>query len=1194
MTTQYTPILKLALPVTGELSGTWGDVVNDNITSMIEQAVAGLATISTWTGNSHTLTTANGTTSESRCAMLVAQDGAGLSASGEIVCPASSKLYVLKNATSYQITLKTASGTGVAVASGNTAFLFCDGTNVNACVTTIVDGRVTGNLTVDGNATINGNTTLGNATSDTVTVTARVASNVLPSADNTYDLGSVANSWKDLYIDGTATMALVAISGGTINGVSIGATTPATFIAVDNLSLDGNTIASTNTNGNIVIAPNGTGDVYLDADTVRVGDAGAAVTLTSNGAGALTVTTGGAADLTLSTNSGATTGTIVIANGANGNITLTPDGTGDVILSADRVQIGDANTDTTLTTNGTGNLNLTTNNGTNSGTIQIAQGANGNITLTPNGTGSVSVPKLVWSNGTATRVPYLTTGGQFTDSANMTFDGTTLTVNSLSVTTGTTFTGGTANAVIYLNGSKQATTSANMTFNGTTLTVNDLTDSSLTSGRVVYATTGGNLTSSANLLYSGTDLTVYGITVGRGAGADQYSTAIGNGALSTNTASASSNTAVGRFAVSTLSSGIENAGFGRAALAATTSGSYNTGIGHYALNSNTTASNNTAVGYQAGYSNTTGTSTTAVGYQALYAQTTPSTGRNTAVGFQSAISLTTGNQNTAIGTFAMNSFTTGDRNTALGEQALYGAAGATGTDNVAIGKSAASAVSTGSYNVAIGANAYISGTTGGYNVAVGADALRSNTTATDNTAVGWASLYSNTTGASNVAVGNIALYSTTTGANNTAMGHQALRFNTTASNNTAVGYQAGYSNTTGSENTLVGRQAGYANTTATGGVSLGYQAGNANTTGNYNIFIGTFAGQGSGSSITGGYNTVIGTSAGATLTTGTYNTFVGAAGQVNQGSGGLITTGSKNTILGPYNGNQGGLDIRTASNYIVLSDGDGNPRVIVDGGGFGGIGVVPANQYAAGGGAAWQIGGATNIWNYAVAGNYQTRIYNNAYLDTGAGERYLNTGSASMVQMADGRFFVKSVGSGSAGALASFTTVLDVKVAETLALQGATSQTGTGITFPATQNASSNANTLDDYEEGNWTAGLSFGGGTTGITYGAQNGSYIKIGSQVTAIFNIILTNKGSSTGSARVTGLPFTTTSGSRGGGSITYANAMGTISNCGGLLALVEAGQTFFLLRYFNTSSFNSTDLTESSFSNTSEFWGIVTYTV
>ena len=389
MTTQYTPILKLALPVTGELSGTWGDVVNDNITSMVEQAIAGLATISTWTGNSHTLTTANGTTSESRCAMLVAQTGAGLTAAGEIVCPASSKLYVLKNDTSYAITLKTSGGTGVAVAAGDTAFLFCDGTNVNSCVTTIVNGHITGNLTVDGNATINGNTTLGNATSDTITATARFASGLTPSADNTYDLGSSGNSWKDVYIDGTAYLALVDINGGTIDGVSIGATTAATIVNVDNLSLNGNTLSSTDTNGNVVIAPNGTGDVQLDADTVRVGDSGAAATLTSNGAGALTVTTGGAANLVLSTNSGTTSGTITINNGANGNIAIVPDGTGDVQLDADTIRVGDSNTDVTITSNGTGNLNLSTNGGTNSGTIQIAQGANGNITLTPNGTGLV-------------------------------------------------------------------------------------------------------------------------------------------------------------------------------------------------------------------------------------------------------------------------------------------------------------------------------------------------------------------------------------------------------------------------------------------------------------------------------------------------------------------------------------------------------------------------------------------------------------------------------------------------------------------------------------------------------------------------------------------------------------------------------------------------------------------------------------
>jgi hypothetical protein len=50
-------------------------------------------------------------------------------------------------------------------------------------------------------------------------------------------------------------------------------------------------------------------------------------------------------------------------------------------------------------------------------------------------------------------------------------------------------------------------------------------------------------------------------------------------------------------------------------------------------------------------------------------------------------------------------------------------------------------------------------------------------------------------------------------------------------------------------------------------------------------------------------------------------------------AGNAITTGQKNTVIGGYNGNQGGLDIRTSSNNIVLSDGDGNPRGIFDGSG---------------------------------------------------------------------------------------------------------------------------------------------------------------------------------------------------------------------------------------------------------------------
>jgi hypothetical protein len=89
-------------------------------------------------------------------------------------------------------------------------------------------------------------------------------------------------------------------------------------------------------------------------------------------------------------------------------------------------------------------------------------------------------------------------------------------------------------------------------------------------------------------------------------------------------------------------------------------------------------------------------------------------------------------------------------------------------------------------------------------------------------------------------------------------------------------------------------------------------------------------------------------------------------------------------------------------------------------------------------------------------------------------------------------------------------------------ISGATAP-ASGIEFPATQVASASANNLDDYEEGTWTMGITFGGGSVGITYANNTGTYTKIGRQVTVNGVFLLSNKGTSTGSARITGLPFT-----------------------------------------------------------------------
>ena len=95
-----------------------------------------------------------------------------------------------------------------------------------------------------------------------------------------------------------------------------------------------------------------------------------------------------------------------------------------------------------------------------------------------------------------------------------------------------------------------------------------------------------------------------------------------------------------------------------------------------------------------------------------------------------------------------------------------------------------------------------------------------------------------------------------------------------------------------------------------------------------------------------------------------------------------------------------------------------------------------------------------------------------------------------------------------------------IKGATTIAVGNATpSASGAGITFPATQSASTDANTLDDYEEGTWTPALA-GGATAG--YSSRTGTYTKIGNRVVLFFKMQLSSLSGS-GTIWMTGVPFT-----------------------------------------------------------------------
>lgn len=159
MPTSYTSLLGLALPVQGELTGTWGDTVNDYITKYVDASVAGTQTIS-GSQTAVTLSTTNGST--------LTQAGSGATGSAQymiinctgnpaslltITAPATSKAYIIINATSTSQSVKivaTGPTTGVTVAAGTVTIVAWNGSDFVNCV--------------EGNVTLNGTQTLTNKT----------------------------------------------------------------------------------------------------------------------------------------------------------------------------------------------------------------------------------------------------------------------------------------------------------------------------------------------------------------------------------------------------------------------------------------------------------------------------------------------------------------------------------------------------------------------------------------------------------------------------------------------------------------------------------------------------------------------------------------------------------------------------------------------------------------------------------------------------------------------------------------------------------------------------------------------------------------------------------------------------------------------------------------------------------------------
>jgi hypothetical protein len=148
--------------------------------------------------------------------------------------------------------------------------------------------------------------------------------------------------------------------------------------------------------------------------------------------------------------------------------------------------------------------------------------------------------------------------------------------------------------------------------------------------------------------------------------------------------------------------------------------------------------------------------------------------------------------------------------------------------------------------------------------------------------------------------------------------------------------------------------------------------------------------------------------------------------------------------------------------------------------------------------------------------------------------------------------------------------------------------TSAGVAFPATQIASAGANTLDDYEEGNWTPVLSFGGASTGITYTTQTGRYTKVGRAVTLEMEINLSSRGSATGAALISGFPFQSIQQVQGvfGFYVNMAFGAGSI----GTMLGYGANGTAADVRYLTNTTTVTAD--HNAFNNTSRLIGSLFY--